>query len=153
MSFWKTLGKIGRVAVPIAANFIPGVGPLAAAGIGAAFNGITKGGSLGAKAKSALGGAALGYGAGELALNAPKQFGSLGALAKTTGKAAGYAGLGNASGGLDFMKLAALGTQGAGLAGQAQQRKQVSIYNQQRAAAKNALLQQILTPAQGGLTY
>lgn len=58
--FFKSLKKIASVALPIAASFIPGVGPLAAAGLGAA-GGVLGGGGL----KGALlGGALSGIGAG-----------------------------------------------------------------------------------------
>lgn len=147
MSFWKTLGQIGRVAVPIAANFIPGVGPLAAAGIGAAFNGITKGGSLGDKLKSAAGGAVLGGTAG-LANNAGiiRSMGKFaaGPLATQAGKA-----LSNPN----LPKLLSAGAGAAGLVGQAQQRKQVSQYNEKNTAARDALLQQILSPAGSAIRY
>jgi hypothetical protein len=39
MSFWSKLGKIALKAAPIAASFIPGLGPIAAAAIGAASGG------------------------------------------------------------------------------------------------------------------
>jgi hypothetical protein len=56
---WKKLGKFALKAAPIAASFIPGVGPLAAAGIGAATGAIGKGKP---KLSNILGGAAAGYG-------------------------------------------------------------------------------------------
>lgn len=36
--FWSTLGKIGKFAAPIAASFIPGVGPLVGAGLAGVLN-------------------------------------------------------------------------------------------------------------------
>jgi hypothetical protein len=59
--FFSKLGGILKVAAPIAASFIPGVGPMAAMAIGAAGNAAgtkMQGGSWG----QALGGAALGAG-------------------------------------------------------------------------------------------
>lgn len=77
MSFWgklggalKGIGKVALKAAPIAAAFIPGVGPLAAMGIGAATKGISSklsGSSWkGALGNAALGGA-MGYGSSALA--------------------------------------------------------------------------------------
>lgn len=74
MAFWSKLGsglkKAGKVALkaaPIAAAFIPGVGPLAAMGIGAAAGGASKaiegkglGGILGGAAMGSIPGAAKG---------------------------------------------------------------------------------------------
>jgi hypothetical protein len=57
----KKVGKVALKAAPIAANFIPGVGPLAAAGIGAAAGAIGNGKP---KLGNILGGAAAGYGGG-----------------------------------------------------------------------------------------
>lgn len=60
MGFWKSLGKIGRQVAPFA-SLIPGVGPLAAAGLGA-------GGSLleGKGVKGAVTGGLSGYGGSQL---------------------------------------------------------------------------------------
>lgn len=60
MGFWKSLGKIARQAAPFA-SLIPGVGPLAAAGLGA-------GGSLleGKGVKGAVTGGLSGYGGSQL---------------------------------------------------------------------------------------
>ena len=61
-----TIGDVGKVAAP-ALGFIPGVGPLAAAGIGAGAGALGKlndeDQSLGSIVGSTLGGAALGTGA------------------------------------------------------------------------------------------
>jgi len=54
--FFKSLGKIFKKVAPIAASFIPGIGPLGAAAIGAG-SGLLGGGGL----KGALTGGALGY--------------------------------------------------------------------------------------------
>ncbi len=42
MSFWGGLGKILLKAAPIAANFIPGIGPLASMAISGATSGLSK---------------------------------------------------------------------------------------------------------------
>jgi hypothetical protein len=63
MSFWGKLGKGLLKIAPVAAAFIPGVGPLAAMGIGAATNAISKkasGGSWGDALKSGAVGGAMG---------------------------------------------------------------------------------------------
>lgn len=57
--FFKSIGKIFKTVLPIAASFIPGIGPLGAAAIGAG-SGLLGGGGL----KSALLGGALGYAGG-----------------------------------------------------------------------------------------
>lgn len=76
MSFWgklggalKGIGKVALKAAPVAAAFIPGVGPLAAMGIGAATNAASKklsGGSWGDALKSGAIGGAMGYAGGAL---------------------------------------------------------------------------------------
>src|SRR5678816_2562966 len=65
MSFWSTLGKTALKVAPIAAGFIPGVGPLASMGIGGLTAGLSKkleGGSL----KDALISGGIGAGTGYL---------------------------------------------------------------------------------------
>ena len=70
MGFLKTLGKIGRIAAPIAASFIPGVGPLAAMAIGGGLGAADKklsGGSW----KDALISGGIGAGTGYLGAKIP----------------------------------------------------------------------------------
>jgi hypothetical protein len=73
--FGKILGKIAKVAAPIAVSFIPGIGPLAAAGLGAVIGGgvgaLDGGGWKGALSGAITGG--LGA-AGGSALGAGKVF-------------------------------------------------------------------------------
>jgi hypothetical protein len=57
---WKTIRQVAKVAAPIAASFIPGVGPLAAAAIGAGAGAMGGGGLKGAL----IGGALSGIGSG-----------------------------------------------------------------------------------------
>jgi hypothetical protein len=52
MGFWSTLGKIGKIAGPIAASFIPGVGPLASTGMKA----LTTAGKVAGGLAGSLGG-------------------------------------------------------------------------------------------------
>jgi len=67
MSFWSKLGKVLKVAAPIAASFIPGVGPLAAMAIGAggsaAGSALNKEGLKGSLINGLMGGATSGLGA------------------------------------------------------------------------------------------
>lgn len=139
----KGIGKVARVAVPIAANFIPGVGPLAAAGIGAGVNALTKGGSLGDKLKAGASGAALGYGSGAVlgkiggvpAGGAPGGvLGKIGgAIGKNPGKAAqiGLAGLSTIQ-----------GAQQQGKAGKLN--AQIQAQAMQEQADRNAMRQQLM---------
>jgi hypothetical protein len=91
-SVMKKVGKVALKAAPIAAMFIPGVGPLASMAISAASNAASKkieGGSW----KSALGagaiGAATGYGAGAI-----KSAADAAKIAKTAGGLAPSASVG-----------------------------------------------------------
>lgn len=54
MGFFKTLGKIAKAAAPVAASFIPGVGPIAGAAVGAALSGIGNQNQAGQLNKRAL---------------------------------------------------------------------------------------------------
>lgn len=77
MGFWKKLGSIALKAAPIAAAFIPGVGPLASMAINAGTSALSKklaGGSWKDSLISGGIGAATGYGAGK-ALGAIKGLG------------------------------------------------------------------------------
>ena len=110
MGFWGSLGKGLLKVAPVAAAFIPGVGPLASMGISAAIKGATKkiqGGTW----KQALGAGALGAAEG---LGAKGIGASGGMLSKITGNigkvmnpggVSGWQGaLGNTlKGGLDMM--------------------------------------------------
>jgi hypothetical protein len=81
MGFWSALGKIGKVAAPIAASFIPGVGPLVGGAIGAAGSAASnpsiwsKIASAGQRFGPAIGavGGALGAGAQQSAQNRGSQ--------------------------------------------------------------------------------
>jgi hypothetical protein len=93
MGFWSGLGKVFKVAAPIAASFIPGLGPIAStlvsAGTGAAAGAIG-GGKKGALIGGLIGGLTGGAGSaakgGATAANAAKQgIGStIGNIAKKT---------------------------------------------------------------------
>lgn len=83
MGFWRKLGKLALKAAPVAASFIPGVGPLAAAGIGAAAGALGNGKP---KLSNVLGGAAAGAG-GALAKGAVSGGGGLGGLVGRAGDA------------------------------------------------------------------
>ncbi|MHB1310582.1 MAG: hypothetical protein ACYC3L_01100 [Gemmatimonadaceae bacterium] len=79
----KSVGKVALKAAPIAAAFIPGVGPLAAAGIGAALGAVGHGkpklgNILGGAATGALG--AVGGGALKGATSGLKSVGSSGLM-------------------------------------------------------------------------
>jgi hypothetical protein len=70
MGFWKGLGKVLLKAAPIAAAFIPGVGPLASMAIGAGTGALSKkieGGSLKDSLIAGGIGAATGYGGAQAA--------------------------------------------------------------------------------------
>jgi len=70
MGFWSALGKGLLKIAPIAASFIPGVGPLASMAIGAGTGALSKKASGGSLKDSLLAGglgAASGYGAGKIA--------------------------------------------------------------------------------------
>jgi len=69
MSFWSKLGKGALKVAPIAAGFIPGVGPLASMAIGAGTSALSKkleGGSWKDAAISGAVGGATGYASGKL---------------------------------------------------------------------------------------
>lgn len=74
--------SVARVALPVAAAFIPGIGPLAAAGLGAAGGALGGGGLRGAILGGITGGAGNYLGAGNLLGSAAGS-----SLAKTTGNA------------------------------------------------------------------
>lgn len=83
MGFWGTLGKGLLKAAPIAASFIPGVGPLAGALIGAgtgAASGALGGGGLKGAIGGGLGGAAMGKGSSGGFMGPQQQGGFLGKL-------------------------------------------------------------------------
>ena len=70
MAFWKKLGKVALKAAPIAAAFIPGVGPLASAAIAGATSAASKKAEGGSWKDALLSGgisAGTGYGLGKLA--------------------------------------------------------------------------------------
>ena len=105
MSFWGGLGKFALKAAPIAASFIPGVGPLAAMGIGAASGGLSSkleggsvlGGALGGAAQAGVGSAIKGLGPSKGAdfMGPQQSFGSK-MSNMPWGKIAKYGGLGAA---------------------------------------------------------
>lgn len=93
MSFWGKLGKIALKVAPIAAAFIPGVGPLASMAIGG-LTGAASTKASGGSWKQALLSGGIGAGAGAVGGGALKGIGpSSGTLAKigagAVGKAAG----------------------------------------------------------------
>jgi hypothetical protein len=74
--FWSKLGGVLKFAAPIAASFIPGVGPLAAAAIaggGSTAGSLLQGDSIGQALLSGGMGAASGYGARKLGGPRPMQ--------------------------------------------------------------------------------
>src|SRR6187399_610183 len=88
MGFWGKLGKIALKAAPIAAAFIPGVGPLASMAISAGTSGLSKkleGGSWKDSLLSAGIGGAAGYAGGKIPGIGP----STGTLAKVKDVGAG----------------------------------------------------------------
>src|SRR6266702_4144983 len=133
----KGIGNVVGTAAPFA-GLIPGIGPLAAAGIGAGGKLLSGGG-----AKGALTGGLEGA-AGGLASNA---FG--GDLASKIGGA-----LKNqfAPGGqLDFSKILGVGGGIANLIGQGQQRKSAQDYANAGISQRNALMSKILGPQNYGI--
>jgi len=127
MGFWKGLGKVLLKAAPIAASFIPGVGPLAAMAIGAGTGALSKkleGGSLKDSLISGGIGAASGFGAGQVAKGlgpSTSLLGKIGSGAKTMlgGGAAGTGKLGNilniASQGMSMIPQGGGNPQGGGI--------------------------------------
>lgn len=126
MGFWKGLGKVLLKAAPIAASFIPGVGPLAAMAIGGLSGAASKkieGGSWKDALVSGGIGAASGFGAGQVAKGLGPSTGLLGKIgsgAKTMlGGAQGTGKLGNilnlASQGLSNIPQGGGNPQGGGI--------------------------------------
>lgn len=105
----KTVRKVIGIAAPIAASFIPGIGPLAGAAIGAG-GGLLSGGGLRGAITGGLTGGALTGGASLLG----KALGATGAGATALGGGLLGAGAGAASGGL---KGALLGGTAGGIGG------------------------------------
>jgi hypothetical protein len=112
MGFFKSLLKVAKIAAPIALNFIPGVGPLASAALGAGI-GAMGGGGL----KGALIGGAGGYlGAGGLTSTAA---GGLGNTFIGQGVNSFNSGLGSLLGTAASSPLSGIGpiSQGSGILG------------------------------------
>lgn len=135
--FFKKLTKIFKAAAPIAASFIPGIGPLAGAALGAGLGAATGGGL-----KGALAGGLTGYsGAGGGSILG----GALGAGSKATASALGSALLGAGAGGISGgAKGALLGGAIGGTAGYANAGGFNDLY-------KGSALQDAVTSASGAL--
>lgn len=151
MSFFKSIGKalkgVGKTvggAMKFAAPFaglIPGVGPLAAAGLGAggnllgrALSGQKTFGDLGQTAMSA------GAGAGGAALSGGNSFAGLGKALSQPNL------LGNAAGKIDLSKAIGAGAAGLNVAGGIAQRKA----NQNAMNANTNLRNQLMSRILGG---
>lgn len=101
----NVIGKVMDIALPIAASFIPGVGPVLGAALGSAASGTLQGKSLGSILKGAALSGGLAFAGGQ----------ALGGLGGGGGAAAGAAGgAGGAAGGA---ASGALGGAAGGLAG------------------------------------
>lgn len=143
-----TIGGVLKTAAPFAA-LIPGLSPLAAAGLAA--GGSAAGGALhGDKfnlGKTLMAGAA-GYGGGELLGN--EGIGGIGDVASKLGNFAKQPNvLGNASGKLDFGKVAGTAMAGANMLGARQQRKSSEKYNNAQIDLRNQLMSRVLTGGAG----
>lgn len=145
----RFLGKAAKFAAP----FIPGIGPLAAAGIGAAGHVLDKGKR--ANLRGLAGGAAIG-GLGKLGLNKLGGLGSvgqktglLGRLGKLTSRT-GF--LGKAftlpEGGLDLQRIAGVGLGAANMLGAGAQRRSAERSNAATVALRNQLMSRILAQPQ-----
>lgn len=156
---WKGVKKIAKplsAIAPIAASFIPGVGPLAAAAIGAGsgllsgkgLKGALMGGVTGALGAGALGGAAKGAAAaGDAASAAASAAPSIAKAAETAGQVANTAGqvASTGSNALGALQSAAPQILGSALGQQAPQTQQQQAIEQlptvaQRAQAASAAL-------------
>lgn len=136
----KGIGKIAKFAAP----FIPGVGPLAAAGIGAAGSLLSKGKK--ANLGDVLGGAATG-GLGRLGISQLGEGGKLSGIGRVlgqTGKSIGQSFM-TPEGGLDIGRVAGAGTGILNLIGQRQQRKSAERRLGAEDEVRNQLLSQLLT--------
>jgi hypothetical protein len=95
MSFWGKLGKAALKVAPIAAGFIPGVGPLASMAIGAGTSALSKkleGGNWKDALKSGAIGGATGYIGGKIGPSDPTKF-LKSDVANVAAKATGKSGL------------------------------------------------------------
>lgn len=140
MSFLSGLGKIVGDVAPLA-SFIPGVGPVAGAAIGAGGK-LLAGKGLGGALKGGLEGGLGGFANQELSSPGDSFISKLGAAVKNNFEPEGKLDLGRVLG-------AAGGVEG--LLGQGQQRKSAQGYANAQIAQRNALMSKILTPTNYGL--
>lgn len=113
--FLGKLGKILKTIAPIAVSFIPGVGPVAGAALGAGMGALSGGGLKGALIGGALGGLGGAGAAGKLGgsiLNAGASSAAKGALGQAL-----ISGAAGAAQGQDPLKAAAMGAITGGIQG------------------------------------
>jgi len=145
----KVVGKVAGVAAPFA-GLIPGIGPLAALGLGAGGKALSR--ALGGQntfGKGGLGeiaGAGLAGGLGGLA---QAKFGNTAGLFKRVGRAITQPNiLGNAQGKLDLGKALGLGATGLNLVGARAQRQSAERYANAQTDLRNQLMSRILSGQQ-----
>jgi len=151
-SIGKALGGIMKTAAPFA-GLIPGVGPLAAAGLGAGGNflGNALQGNKANLGSALLSGASAGAGSALTKGQGFKGFGNLGGqggtLAKlgTALKKPGLLGSTQPGGGFDLGKIGMVGMAGANLLGNNAQRKSAQARMNADTDLRNQLMSQTLT--------
>jgi len=140
----KVIGKVAGVAAPFA-GLIPGIGPLAAAGLGAGGKVLSR--ALGGKntfGRGGLGeiaGAGLAGAGGKFLSNRLPQ-GFLGKIGRAVSQPNI---LGNAQGKLDFGKVLGTGMAGLNLAGARAQRRSAERYGNAQTDIRNQLMSRILS--------
>lgn len=142
----QDIGGVAKKAAPFV-SMIPGVGPLAGAGIGALGGALEEGGGLHSALQGAVGG-----GAGGLLGKIPGVSGMLGKVGSVLGQGAGKVGQSIADtympgGKLDLGKVVSTGGAISGMIGQNKQRKSAENYNNAAIDERNKLMSQILAPS------
>lgn len=137
------VGNIGSKVAPLV-GMIPGVGTLAATGIGALSGALKEGGGLKGAIQGGIGGAA-----GGLINKIPGVSGMLGKIGGVLGQGAKDTFMPN--GKLDLGKVIGAGGAVSSIIGQNKQRKSAENYNNTNIDQRNQLLSKILAPKSYGM--